>query len=307
MAAGRPDVRAQHDRHSRSRRLHVRGEPFTRRLRGCHPAGGCGAGHRGADPREPVSGPGERPPHHSRAEQDRPPGGRPREVREGARQPDRRPARGCAPSQRQDRPRRRRAAEPRGAADPLPEGRPGRAVASHDLRLGVRLVPRSHHLRAHDRRQAESARADPDDVHPRGARVAGDRRLLAGAHPDEGARRRRGRLSDHGREGRAPVEGRRHRHERRQALAAGAARLHRPEAHGVLRSVPDRRQRLPGAARGPRQAEAVGRLPELRAGDLGRARASDSAAASSAFCTSRSSPSVSNANSVSTSSRRRRR
>ena len=51
-----------------------------------------------------------------------------------------------------------------------------------------------------------------------------------------------------------------------------AARLHRPEADGLLGPVPDRRQRLPGAARGARQAEAVGCLAQLRARDLGRAR-----------------------------------
>ena len=33
--------------------------------------------------------------------------------------------------------------EPRRAADPDSEGRPGRAVASDDLRLGLRLVPRA--------------------------------------------------------------------------------------------------------------------------------------------------------------------
>ena len=113
---------------------------------------------------------------------------------------------------------------------------------------------------------AQPARAHPDDVHPRHPRAARDRRVLTGAHPHEGAGRRRGGLPHHGREGRAAVEGRRHRHQRGQALEAGPARLHRPEADGVLRPVPDRRQRLPGAARGARQAEALGRVAQLRAG-----------------------------------------
>ena len=52
----------------------------------------------------------------------------------------------------------------------------------------------------------------------------------------------------------------------------GAARLHRAAADGVLGSLPDRRQRLPRAARGARQAEAVGCRARLRARDLGRPR-----------------------------------
>ena len=79
-------------------------------------------------------------------------------------------------------------------------------------------------------------------------------------------------LPHHRREGRAPVQGRRHGDERREALEAGAARLHRPQAHGLLGPLPDRRQRLPGAARGARQAQALGRLAQLRARDLRRPR-----------------------------------
>ena len=37
---------------------------------------------------------------------------------------------------------------------PAAEGRPGRADPGDDLRLGLRLVPRRHHVRPHDRRQA---------------------------------------------------------------------------------------------------------------------------------------------------------
>ena len=154
---------------------------------------------------------------------------------------------------------------------PRADRRRERADPRDDLRLGVRQLPRRHHLRPHDRRQAAPAREDPDDVDPRDPRAARDRRELARADPDQGSRRRRGRLPDHRREGRAAVEGRRHRHHGVEAVDRGAARLHRPEADGVLGAVPDRRQRLPDPARGPRQAEAVGRLAQLRARDLGRA------------------------------------
>ena len=50
------------------------------------------------------------------------------------------------------------------------------------------------------------------------------------------ARRRRGRLPDHRREGRPPVPGRRHRHHQRPAGDRGARRLQGPEADGLLRA-----------------------------------------------------------------------
>ena len=123
----RTGVRPEHDRHARSRRLHLRGEPLARRVRGRDPARGCRAGHRGADPRQPLPRARERPAHHPGAQQDRPAGRRSREVREGARQPHRRQARGRAARQRQDRHGRRGAARPRRPPDPGAEGRPGRA------------------------------------------------------------------------------------------------------------------------------------------------------------------------------------
>ncbi len=102
----RPDLRAQHDRHARSRRLHLRGLAQPRRLRGSDPSRGCGAGHRGADAREPLPGARERPHDHPGAQQDRPSRRRAREVCEGARQPHRRVARRRAAGQRQDGRRR---------------------------------------------------------------------------------------------------------------------------------------------------------------------------------------------------------
>ena len=88
----------------------------------------------------------------------------------------------------------------------------------------------------------------------------------------QGPGRRRGGLPDHRGEGRAPVPGRRHRHRRGRTGHAGARRLPRPEADGVLRAVPDRRLRLPGAARRAGQAAAQRRRAGLRAGDVGGAR-----------------------------------
>ena len=76
MGARRRRVRPQHDRHAGPRRLQLRGLTFPRRVRGSHPARRCGAGHRGADAREPLPGARERPRDHPGAQQDRPARGR---------------------------------------------------------------------------------------------------------------------------------------------------------------------------------------------------------------------------------------
>ena len=142
--------------------------------------------------------------------------------------------------------------------------------------------------------------ADQDDVDRRDPRTARDRRHLARAEADRGARCRRGRLPDHRREGRPPVPRRRHRDRRGQAGQGVARRLPRPAADGVLRPVSDRRLGLPAAARRARPAPAQRRRAGLRTGIQRRARASASAAASSACCTSRSPATGSSASSTST-------
>ncbi len=134
------DLRAQHDRHPRPRRLHLRGVPLARRVRGRDSARRRRAGDRGADAREPLSRARQRPRDHPGAQQDRPAGRRPREVRPRDRRSDRRrPQRGPA-GQRQDRRRRRGAARPGRRARSAAEGRPERAGARGDLRLGLRLA-----------------------------------------------------------------------------------------------------------------------------------------------------------------------
>ncbi len=77
----RGNLRAQHDRHPRPRRLHVRGVAFARRVRGSDPPRRRRAGHRGADAREPLPRARERPSDHPGPQQDRPARRRPREVR----------------------------------------------------------------------------------------------------------------------------------------------------------------------------------------------------------------------------------
>ena len=91
-------------------------------------------------------------------------------------------------------------------------------------------------------------------------------------HPRRRPRRRRGRLPHLRREGRPPGAGRRHDHQRQQAGRSSPRRLRPPQADGVLRPVPGRRRRVPGAAGRPGQAQAQRRRAGLRAGDEHRPR-----------------------------------
>ena len=183
-----PGLRAEPDRHPRARRLHLRGVPVAGRLRRRGAAGRRRAGHRGADPGEPVPGAGERPARHPRAEQDRPAGRAARAVRRGDRAHHRRLAGRRAAGVRQDRRRGQGTAGQGGRGHPAPGRRRRRPGPGDDLRLGLRHLPRRHHLHQGDRRQDHPARADPDDVHQGGPRAARGRRHLAGTHPHRRAR-----------------------------------------------------------------------------------------------------------------------
>ena len=75
---------------------------------------------------------------------------------------------------------------------PAPVGRPGRAGAGADLRLGLRHLPRRGHLRPGGRRRAVAPRAGADDVDQVRARGPGGRRDLArsrSSHPRWGSAR----------------------------------------------------------------------------------------------------------------------
>ena len=178
---GRRPVRAEPDRHPRARRLLLRGVPVPGRLRGRGPAGGRRAGHRGADPGQPVPGARRRPAPDPGAEQDRPAGRGAGEVRGGDRRHHRLRSGGRAQGLGQDRRGRRRPAERGRRAGPAARRRPRGPGAGHDLRLGVRHLPRRGDLRPGGRRPALPARADPDAVHQGGARDPRGRRDLAGA------------------------------------------------------------------------------------------------------------------------------
>ena len=108
----------------------------------------------------------------------------------------------------QDRPGRHRAAQRDRQADAGAGRRRRRPAAGADLRLGLRHLPRRGHLRPGHRRQAQPPRPDQDDVERRRARDARGRRHQPRAGQGQRARRRRGRLPHHRREGRPPVAGR---------------------------------------------------------------------------------------------------
>ena len=151
------DLRAQHDRHPRPRRLHLRGQPLARRVRGRDPAGRRRAGHRGADPREPLPRARERPAHHPGAQQDRPARRpTPRSTRRSSPASSAASRRTCCGSAARPASASRSCSSHVVRADPRAEGRPGRPVPRDDLRLGLRLLPRRHHVRAHDRRHARA-------------------------------------------------------------------------------------------------------------------------------------------------------
>ena len=113
---------------------------------------------------------------------------------------------------------------------------------------------------------------DPHDVDPGRPRAPRDRRDQPRAGGLQGPQRGRGGLPDHRREGRAPVEGRRHGHAQQEARDRGSARVHRGQADGLLRALPDRRLRLREPPRGPRQAAAQRRRAPVRARDVCGAR-----------------------------------
>ena len=157
---------------------------------------------------------------------------------------------------------------------PPPGGRSRSAAAGADLRLDVRCVPGRDHLRAGQGGRAAQRRRG-SACSPRHVESEAEETGVNAPEPTPVpvARSRRGRLPRDRAQGRAPREGGRHDHPRRARRREGAAaRLPRAEAHGVVGAVPGRRGRLRGAARGPRQAEALRRGAALRARDVAGAR-----------------------------------
>ncbi len=157
-------------------------------------------------------------------------------------------------------------------ADSVAHRRSRRAGSRADLRLVVRPVPRRRRVRPRDRRRLRAARAAARDGDGHALRGAGDRLHGAGDAPGRRAHRGRGRLRDHGPQGRLRAPRRRHAHHRDRRRDRAAAGLQGREADGVRRPLPDGLRPVPRAARRARAAEAERRRALLRAGDVAGAR-----------------------------------
>ena len=213
------------------------------------------------------------------------PGRRARAGGGGDRRADRRAAGGDPPDLGQDRRGRQRAAGADRAARAAAVGRPGRVAARADLRLRVRPVPRRDRLHPRRRRHVPQGRDDHRHADGDAGRDRRHRLLHPAAAAGGDALGGRGRLPDHGHQGRLAARRRRHADDQEPPGDRAAAGLPRRQADGLLRPVPDEQRRLSGAARRAREADAQrrgavagSRRPPTRSG-------SASAAASSACCT----------------------
>ena len=272
------------------------------RVRGRRPARRRRAGHRGADAGQPVPGARERPADHPGAEQDRParrparPATPPRSRTSSAASPTtccgsaRRPARAsrnCSTWSAREVP------APVGDADAPPRAMIFDSV--YDIYRGVityiRVVDGQFTPRERIKMMSTGATHELLEIGV----------ISPEPMPDRRAQRRRGRLPDHRREGRAAVAGRRHRHRRGQAgEAESLGALPRPAARwstpGCIRSTAPTTRCCATRSTGcgsttPRWS--TSRRPRPRS-------ASASAAASSACCTWRSPATGSSASSTST-------
>ena len=277
------------------RRLHLRGVALAGRLRGHAAARRRRAGHRGPDAGEPLPRARERPAHHPGAQQDRPPGGAARQVRRGDQQDHRLRPRGRPADQRQDRrgrPRRPQRHLPRRPGARRVGRQPG---ARHDLRLGLRQLPRRHHLRPRLRRPAVDQGPRPDDVDAERPRDPRGRRRQPRHEADRVPVGGRGRLRHPGREERPSGPRRRHPHDGEAPGHRVARRLPGRQADGVLRA--STRSTAASTRRCARPSTScASTTPRSSTSRRRRWRsASASASASSACSTSRSSASGSSA------------
>ncbi len=96
---------------------------------------------------------------------------------------------------------------------PPPQGDPDGAAAGPDLRLRVRPVPRRDRLHPRRRRRLQEGRSDPRDGGGHRGRHRRHRLLQPADDADRPARRGRGRIPDHGSEGRHAAARRRHAHD----------------------------------------------------------------------------------------------
>ena len=264
---GRQRLRAEPNRHAGPRRLLVRSFAVARRVRGRFARRRRLAGRRGADAREHLPRPRQRPEAHPGHQQDRPAVGR---ARKGARA-DR------ADHRARDRQRRARVGEVRTRNGRSARGDRSRRASAYGkgrlaaqgahLRLVVRSVPRRDRDGPRLRGHIEDGTEDP--LHGRRPRLPGRtaRRHDAENARDRRARPRRGRIRRRERQDRCRRPDRRHDHRAGEADGRGVSRLSGDQGDGVRRSLSDRVESLRGTARRAREAAAQRFVVLLRAGD----------------------------------------
>ena len=230
---------AEPHRHARPRRLHLRGVAVAAGVRGRAARRRRRAGDRGADARERLPRDREQPRDRPGRQQDRPAAGGPGRSGGGACGAARRRSGSGAAHLREDRGRRGRGPRRGHRTHPAACRRSGRAAARAHLRLVVRPVPRRRRVRADGGRSLPDTRAAARDGARHALRGAGARFLLAVDEPGRPVDDGRGRLRDHGSQGRLRAAGRRHDHLGAQPRERGGPGLQGSEADGVRRAVPD--------------------------------------------------------------------
>ena len=176
-------IPVQPHRHAGPRRLHLRGVPLARRVRGRGARRRRHAGRRGADGRERHDGDEREPGDHPAHQQDRPSLGRPRARARGNRGRARHPGRRCGARLGQNGRRRARPARIGRLQHPRAERRRRRALARAHLRQLLRPVPRRRGARAHRRR----LHAQGPALEAHGVRQGNPRRGSGCAPPGRGA------------------------------------------------------------------------------------------------------------------------
>ena len=242
----RADLPAAPDRHARARGLHLRGVALAGRLRGRAAGGGRLPGRGGADRRQHLPRGGRGPRADPLPEQARPPRRRARAGGGRSGGADRRAAGSDPAHLRQDRRRRRGGAGAAGRPRAPARRRPRGAAPRADLRLRVRPVQRRDRLHPRGRRGVPQGRADPRDGERAARRHRRHRLLLPADDAHRPARRGRGRVPDHGREGRHAAAGRRHAHHARRRAGGSPARSGAGHARAP---APKRPRRCRGIAR----------------------------------------------------------
>eukprot|EP00166_Cyanidium_caldarium_P006165 ctg_826.g178 len=271
--SGRTAVRAELDRHARSRRFCVRGVPFAAGVRGRAAVGGRHQGRRGADAGQRLPGHREQPGDCAGAEQDRSAGGEPRYGRRGRAERDRAGHVQRRAHLRQNGHRHRGDAGGGGALRAAAGCLWRRqAVAGADFRQRLRRVSRCGGVLPGGGRAGVPRRSHP--FHGQRQGVCGGRAGRALAQTAVGRRvgRGRGRLPAGQHQDRGRCARGRHHHHGAHAGHHAAAGLQGGEADGVQRGVSGQRRSVRAAERRAGETQVERRGAAVRERELAGAR-----------------------------------